>query len=233
MASPLTRAGNNKIGTCPHGLPLGACPICNGMGGGGSTRAHEKPKAGEMSWEQCYAMGQMMKAQKHSAEQAKLNAAQQAQLAQMQVLAQQIASVKNALMSVIPTNVVRIFDGMKNLLLTPVSQLGEKFVNTMQNIGAKIADFANTLKEKLINITDKLAAMFGEMKNAVEKKISEKFKDMKKKIFNLFGLANADNDEDEEVKQIEEQNRQEEMKKLKDTVFNLENLQEYDEEDSE
>ena len=23
-----------KTGSCPHGLPQGACPICNGMAGG-------------------------------------------------------------------------------------------------------------------------------------------------------------------------------------------------------
>ena len=38
MTASLSRASHNKIGTCPHGLPMGACPICNGMGGGGSVK---------------------------------------------------------------------------------------------------------------------------------------------------------------------------------------------------
>lgn len=37
MAATVARGSNNRIGTCPHGLPMGACPICNGMGGGGGS----------------------------------------------------------------------------------------------------------------------------------------------------------------------------------------------------
>ena len=62
MATSVSRATNNKIGTCPHGLPMGACPICNGMGGGGSVKRDNKPR--EMTWNECYAIGQMLKAQK-------------------------------------------------------------------------------------------------------------------------------------------------------------------------
>ena len=53
-----------KAGTCPHGLPLGACPICNGMGGGGGMRkADFSAKPGEMSWNECAAIGAFLKAQ--------------------------------------------------------------------------------------------------------------------------------------------------------------------------
>ena len=44
--------------------------------------------------------------------------------------------------------------------------------------------------------------MFGEAKAAIQKKINEKFKDIKKKIFNLFGLVGADNEEEDEEKRI-------------------------------
>ena len=209
MSTPIMSAQTQKAGTCPHGLPLGACPICNGMGGG-ATRAHEKPKAGEMSWEQCYAIGQMMKAQK----QANVQAEQALQAAQMQKFAQNLAAMKNAVLSVIPAPVANVFNGMKNFLMTPVSALGGKIANMAQNLGARIADFAQNIKEKFVNITDKLAALFGETKAAIEKKISEKFKELKKKAFNLFGIGFVDNEEDEEVKKIEERNRQEEMKKI-------------------
>lgn len=46
-----------------------------------------------------------------------------------------------------------------------------------------------------------------EAKAAIQKKIDEKFKDIKKKIFNLFGLVGADNEEDDEEKRIEEAKR--------------------------
>ena len=201
-----------KAGTCPHGLPLGACPICNGMGGGGGpTRAHEKPKAGEMSWEQCYAIGQMLKAQKLAHHQANVQAEQALQAAQMQKFAQDAAAMKNAFVNAVPAPVLNALSGIKNALLSPVSSLGTKFEGAMQNLGAKIADFAQNIKEKFVNITDKLTALFGETKAAIEKKISEKFKDLKKKAFKLFGIAIVDNEEDEEVKKIEEK---ESMKKL-------------------
>lgn len=227
MSSPIAGASNTKIGTCPHGLPLGACPICSGMGGGGGGGgAHRKPKANEMSWDQCYAIGQMMKAQKLEQQQAKMNAAEQAQMLQMQKIAEQIASIRATIMNIIPQSVVKIFDGIKGLLLTPISQLGQKFVQAVQNTISNLAEFAQSVKDKLVNIADKLAAVFGEIKTAVEKKISEKFKDIKKKIFNLFGLSKVDDEEDEDVKKIEEQSRQEELKKAKDTIFNLKNPKE-------
>ena len=54
---------SNKIGTCPHGLPQGACPICSGMGGG-MKKADFSAKPGEMSWNECAAIGAFLKAQK-------------------------------------------------------------------------------------------------------------------------------------------------------------------------
>ena len=225
MTTPIMSAQTQKAGTCPHGLPLGACPICNGMGGG-ATRAHEKPKAGEMSWEQCYAIGQMMKAQKLARQQANSHAEQALQAAQMQKFAQNAAALKNAILSIVPVPVANALNGIKSFMFTPISAFGAKFETAMQNLGAKIVDFAQNVKEKFVNITDKLAALFGETKAAIEKKISEKFKDLKKKVFNFFGIAVVDNEEDEEVKKIEEKNRQEEMKKLHPFSLNIKSLQE-------
>ena len=156
----------------------------------------------------------MMKAQKLARHQANVQAEQALQAAQMQKFAQNLAAMKNAVLSVIPAPVANVFNGMKNFLMTPVSALGGKIANMAQNLGARIADFAQNIKEKFVNITDKLAALFGETKAAIEKKISEKFKELKKKAFNLFGIGFVDNEEDEEVKKIEERNRQEEMKKI-------------------
>ena len=67
-----------KIGTCPHGLPAGACPICSGMGGGGGSSRKTTKAAGEMSWDECVAVGQMLKAQRLA--QQKRDMAMQAQL---------------------------------------------------------------------------------------------------------------------------------------------------------
>ena len=61
---------NTRIGSCPHGLPAGACPICSGMGGGGAKKADFSAKPGEMSWNECAAIGAFLRAQK-AAHQAK------------------------------------------------------------------------------------------------------------------------------------------------------------------
>ncbi len=63
MNIPLSSTHKPKIaltsgGTCPHGLPLGACPICSG---GRRWRRNSKKAArpaGEMSWDECFAVGQ-------------------------------------------------------------------------------------------------------------------------------------------------------------------------------
>ena len=67
---PSAIAGKPNItatGTCPHGAPLGACPICSGMGTGGmQKKADYSAKPGEMSWNECAAIGAMLRAQKNA-----------------------------------------------------------------------------------------------------------------------------------------------------------------------
>ena len=57
------------------------------------------------------------------------------------------------------------------------------------------------------------------MANAIQKKIDEKFKDIKKKIFNLFGITGTDNEEDDELKRIEEEKRLFELNTAKEALF--------------
>ena len=66
--------GNTKIGTCPHGMPMGACPICNGMAGGNSTTKRDTPRdVGEMTYNECAAIGALLKAQKAAQKRAQAN----------------------------------------------------------------------------------------------------------------------------------------------------------------
>ena len=56
---------SKSSGLCPHGFPHGACPLCSGMGGGGSSRTRNlRRRPGEMSYNECYAVWQRMKASK-------------------------------------------------------------------------------------------------------------------------------------------------------------------------
>lgn len=63
MSLTAIQSNNSKIGTCPHGLPQGACPICSGMSGG-MKKTDFSAKPGEMSWNECAAIGAFLKAQK-------------------------------------------------------------------------------------------------------------------------------------------------------------------------
>lgn len=218
MAPTLQRASNNRIGTCPHGLPLGACPICNGMGGGGSVKKDNKPK--EMSWNECYAIGQMLKAQK----QARLNTQQmfaaQTMQAHLNNLQTQINAMKLAILnSSLPKPVAQAAAVLLDFVVAPLAKVVQAVSDTIQNLSANLSKAMDAVKQKLADITDKLTAVFGEAKAFIEKKISDKIKNVKKKIFNLFGIAEVENEEDEEIKKIEEERLIHEENTTQETIF--------------
>ncbi|MCK7482566.1 MAG: hypothetical protein M0C28_39735 [Candidatus Moduliflexus flocculans] len=55
-----------KPATCPHGSSYGACPICSGAGGGGSSKmtTSEAKSQGLWTWDMCFAYLAMLNAQK-------------------------------------------------------------------------------------------------------------------------------------------------------------------------
>ena len=220
MAATVTRGSNSRIGTCPHGLPLGACPICNGMGGGGGIKKDNKPK--EMSYNECYAVWQMMKAQKAAHKQTMQLFAAQDLSTKLNKIQEQINAMKIAIQnSNLPKPVIQAFNILANSVLTPLVKAAQSIANTLQNIANTVMKTLSEIKQKMVDIADKLTAMFGEAKAALQKKINEKFKDIKKKIFNLFGLANVDDEEDEEAKKIEEAKRLFELNTAKEALFQL------------
>ena len=163
---------SNKIGTCPHGLPLGACPICNGMGGG-AKKADFSAKPGEMSWNQCAAIGAFLKAQKN----AKLQREQDAQN-----FAKNVRAFQNAMMNIsqklagigvfFAQNTPLFIAKPANFVLNTV--LGG-IVRTIASIPTTISNLIQTLQQKFVDISDKLTAVVGELKAAIAKKFSEIF----------------------------------------------------------
>lgn len=220
MAATVTRGSNSRIGTCPHGLPLGACPICNGMGGGGGIKKDNKPK--EMSYNECYAVWQMMKAQKAAHKQTMQLFAAQDLSTKLNKIQEQINAMKISIQnSNLPKPVIQAFNILANSVLTPLVKAAQSITNTLQNIANTVMKTLSEIKQKMVDIADKLTAMFGEAKAALQKKINEKFKDIKKKIFNLFGLTNVNDEEDEEAKKIEEAKRLFELNTAKEALFQL------------
>ena len=198
-------ANTVKAGTCPHGLPLGACPICNGMGGGGGMRkADFSAKPGEMSWNECAAIGAFLKAQAN----AKARRQQDLQNYALQMQNFQTSMVNARarvaeLAQFFTQNTPAIIAKPVNFVLNTV--LGGT-LNIIKNLPAAIQTAFQTIQQKFADISDKLTAMMGELKAAVEKKISETFSELKKKVKSLFTIFST-LDAEKEDKQIDETNK--------------------------
>lgn len=203
-------ANTVKAGTCPHGLPLGACPICNGMGGGGGMRkADFSAKPGEMSWNECAAIGAFLKAQAN----AKARRQQDLQNYALQMQNFQTSMVNARarvaeLAQFFTQNTPAIIAKPVNFVLNTV--LGGT-LNIIKNLPAAIQTAFQTIQQKFADISDKLTAMMGELKAAVEKKISETFSELKKKVKSLFTIFSPLDAENED-KQIDETKKTSELR---------------------
>ena len=200
MSLTAIQSNNSKIGTCPHGLPQGACPICSGMGGG-MKKADFSAKPGEMSWNECAAIGAFLKAQKNARlqrEQDAQNFANNIKVFQNTLMnsSQRLANIGGFFAQNTPAIIARPVNFVLNTVLGGI-------VRTIANIPSTISNIIQTVQQKLADISDKLTAMVGEFKASIEKKISESLKTLKKKIKSIFSIFNSQNIDNEE-KQIDE-----------------------------
>lgn len=230
MAYGAVHANNARIGTCPHGLPQGACPICSGMGGG-MRKADFSAKPGEMSWNECAAIGAFLKAQQN----AKLQRQQDAQNFAQQAVAFQNAMNKasqniSMLARFFSVNTPAIIARPVNFILNTV--IGGT-LNAIRSFPQTVQIAFQNFGQKLADISDKLAAVYGEVKTAIAKKISESINELKKKVKSLFSIftpQDADNDD----KQIDETKKAFKLKTfIHDLYKKLKNEDEKDLEDNE
>lgn len=229
MAYGAVHANNARIGTCPHGLPQGACPICSGMGGGGGMRkADFSAKPGEMSWNECAAIGAFLKAQQN----AKLQRQQDAQNFAQQAVAFQNAMNKasqniSMLARFFSVNTPAIIARPVNFILNTV--IGGT-LNAIKSFPQTVQNALQTVGQKLADISDKLAAVYGEVKTAIAKKLSETLNEFKKKVKSLFSIFNPQ-DADNDDKQVDETKK---AFKLKTFIHDLyKKLKKEDEKDLE
>jgi len=226
MNIPTAAIQKPKVGTCPHGLPLGACPICNGMGGGGGGAAKTSPKksnAGEMTWDQCFAIWQQMLKTENLAQQkqelamqARLNTPLDAQT-RLANLAQNIANLTQKLTQFSQKGAI---ESMPKIIAKPLALLAKvaiPILDVIKNTVVLVQKAVAFIQTKLADISDKLNAMFGELKNSIEKKISDRLKNFKKKVKSLFGIFEPLETDDED-KKIEESKRLFELKTLLQSV---------------
>mgnify|MGYP004459760441 FL=1 len=201
MSLGAVKTNSSRVGTCPHGLPLGACPICSGMGGGGAKKADFSAKPGEMSWNQCAAIGAFLKAQKMAKqvkEQDAMNFAQRAQAFQTALMnsSQRIANIAQFISQNTPQIIAKPINFVLNSIIGGI-------VRTIANIPMAISNVIQAVQQKIADISDKLTAIMGELKASIDKKISDAFKIVKKKIKSIFAIFKPLDDDNEE-KQIDE-----------------------------
>lgn len=228
MSLTAVNTNSAKIGTCPHGLPLGACPICNGMsGGGGAKKADFSAKPGEMSWNECAAIGAFLKAQQQAKAQRQedaLNYAKNVQAFQNALMnsSQKLANIAQFFSNNTPAIIAKPINFVLNTVLGNITK-------AIANLPTTISNVIHTIQQRLADISDKLTAMMGELKASIEKKISESFKEIKKKIKSIFSIFQT-SDSDNEDKQIDETKKAFELrtfihnlhKKLTETEKDLE-----------
>ena len=208
--STAVHARPHKAGTCPHGMPLGACPICNGMAGGNSTSKRNIPRnVGEMSYNQCAAIGAMLRAQKNAKAQAKL--AQQNHLQALADFQKNISNTHQRIMAL----AVLVTNTMPAVIAKPVNYILNniigKALTIIQNLPAAIARFTQAINQKMADISDKLTAISVELKAAIGEKISKFTSDLKKKLKSLFFVFGTQETDDED-KKIDEAKRTFELK---------------------
>lgn len=187
--------GNTKIGTCPHGMPMGACPICNGMAGGNSTTKRDTPRdVGEMTYNECAAIGALLKAQKAAQKRAQAN--QQTFIQSALQFQKNMESLHNKILDLaasISKNAPAIVAAPINFILNNV--IG-KLISALANTPNVMANFA----QKFVDIADKLATVYGEFKAAISKALSNLAGSIKKKLKSIFFIFGAEETDDEDKK---------------------------------
>lgn len=201
MPSAISQPNIMKAGTCPHGLPAGTCPICSGMGGGASVRkADFSANPGEMSWNECAAIGAFLKAQR------------EAKLARQQDVVNWAKSLENFEKNVmnisqrISVFMSKISQQMPPILAKPLNFIVKNFMfkplNVIQNVSALIRNFP----QKLVDILNKLNAIYGELKAALNKRASEVVSSLKKKFKSIFSVFETLEEKDDDEKMEEFKN---------------------------
>lgn len=197
MSTSITNPTSNRTGLCPHGLVPSACPICSGGGMGGAAKTRDSVmeksiRSNEWSWIKCYAAGLALKAKDARIENSKTVFERQIEFAKLlNKTIQEIADkIKNAIQNIennIPKSIFTFLNFIANNIIFPLLNLAVQIPKLIE----KFALFQQLLGNFLLNVSEKLAALFGDLKNFIDKKLTENIKRQAKKIF-LFFMSNME-----------------------------------------
>lgn len=215
MSAPYSIA-NQNTNKCPHGFPVGTCPLCSGSGGENRVPQDKNTprKAGEMTYNECMAEWIRMQAQQKAQDRKEAQIIQQLQLAQLEKkISQRLENFEKTLQKLIQN-----FDDNKTLLNSiakftiklialPIIKIAlaiPKIINFVQN-------FAQNILVKIISVLEKLPSIFGEIKN-----FTSAFAENIKKKLKTLGAFFVEKEEKEE--------ENEEIEKLKKREMNIKKI---------
>lgn len=207
-----------NAGTCPHGNPIGSCPICAGLSGGGGGLANNKArKAGEWTYDQCYSAWQQMLKAKADVENQKFQQKLDYIKAQEKIksfsenLLDKIASLNDKAI-----NVKEQPFSFSNILQTSAISLLNTTVNITITTINIIRNSFEFIQQKFVDISDKISYVCTELKLKIQKLLTEKttIKQKLKSLFEIFIPLNINNED----KKIDEEKL---LYKLKTTLSSI------------
>lgn len=190
LPNNVQKVKQSGAGTCPHGLPPGACPVCSTTGGG-SRLSDRTRKVGEMTYHECAMIGNMMKARALAQKQHEAN------LKQHQINVQNFETV----MAKMAQNISEFAKMMsKNFITKPVGFILRAAILPILAAVQNFPKLINIIKNLKFDITDKLNAIYGEAKAFLNKKAEEIIKNIKSGFEILMKIFRKNNTEDEDTK---------------------------------
>lgn len=221
LVQPFTQTiQNNK---CPHGFIAGTCPICSGHGSRASSDRNKPRKQGEMSYNECLAQWNAMKAQK----QEKLNERKEAlaQLTNNFSLKDKFFSTINKINSFLD-GITKSINSAPTIIKAPLKFISNIVSNTFNFVSKTAVGVFRAVQggvEKTFNFiastAEKLSSFLGEAKNFINEKIIKALKEAaSKNIKTILSLFTQSNKEDEN------KNRQKvKLRKIKKTLRKIVN----------
>jgi len=211
MVAPIIANVSMNRGTCPHGNPIGACPICNGGGGGGGggsvTSSYKKDTVpGGMTWNECFAYARMQNTQKqHVQDERQFNISALMNFVQANKIGQFMENKMTTVMTFLQINIARPISNLANRIFSaitsPVANLAKAIANTA--LADSIKNFAEKIQKNVTDISNKIASMVGEPVMAAAKFISDAWQKLKSKKFSFFSPVDTQMEQGEQDEEVE------------------------------
>ena len=147
-----------------------------------------------MTYNQCAAIGAMLRAQKAARQRADAN--QQSFIQAMIQFNKNLENVHQRILE-FASNISKT---IPVIISAPINFVLTQIVVRIVNIIAVVPNVLANVAQKLVDIADKLAAVYGELKAAVSKSLSNLIGNIKKKLKSMFFIFGTDETDDNEKK---------------------------------